>query len=63
MLHFHHFQWNSDNCLIQLEDGQIVSGSVDKTIKFWKKYENIETINAHENSVRTICQINANYIA
>ena len=40
-----------------------MSGSDDKTIKLWKNNINIETLEGHTNSIRTICKINEKYFA
>lgn len=46
-----------------LNNGILVSGSDDYTIKLWKNYENILTLDDHKHSVRTFCQINEKYFA
>ena len=50
-------------CLLELDNGIIVTGSDDKSIKLWKNEINIKTIEEHTNSVRTFCQINSKYFA
>ena len=50
-------------CVLELDNGIIISGSDDKTIKIWKEYNNIKTIEEHENSIRSLCQINKDYFA
>ena len=45
-------------CFYELDNGIILSGSDDKTIKLWKNYINFETLEAHKHPVRTFCQIN-----
>ena len=50
-------------CVLELDNGIIISGSDDKTIKIWKDYNNIKTIEEHDNSIRSLCQINKNYFA
>ena len=50
-------------CLLELNNGIIVSGSDDKKIKIWKDNINIKTIGEHKNSIRSLCQINDDYFA
>ena len=50
-------------CVLELDNGIIISGSDDKTIKIWKDYNNIKTIEEHNNSIRSLCQINKDYFA
>ena len=50
-------------CILELDNGIIVSGSDDKSIKLWKDNFNIKTIFGHTNSVRSFCQINSSYFA
>ena len=50
-------------CVLELDNGIIVSGSDDKSIKLWKNNYNIRTIVEHTNSIRSLCQINKNYFA
>ena len=49
--------------VFELDNGIILSGSDDKTIKIWKDYSNILTLEEHEHAVRTFCQINKKYFA
>ena len=50
-------------CLLELDNGIIVTGSDDKSIKLWKDQINIKTIEEHKNSVRALCLINSKYFA
>ena len=50
-------------CILELDNGIIISGSDDKTIKIWKDYINIKTLEEHKNSIRSLCQINENFFA
>jgi WD40 repeat protein len=50
-------------CVIELDNGIIVSGSDDKSIKLWKDNINIKTLQGHNNSIRGLCQINENFFA
>ena len=50
-------------CVIELDNGIIVSGSDDKTIKLWKDNNNYKTLKGHNNSIRSLCQINKKYFA
>ena len=50
-------------CVLELDNGIIVSGSDDKSIKLWKNNYNIRTIVEHTNSIRSLCQINKKYFA
>ena len=51
--------------IIQLNDGKIVSGSADKTIKLWdlNTYQCIQTLKGHEHFVYSIIQLNDGKIA
>ena len=49
--------------VFELDNGIILSGSDDKTIKIWQNYEPILTLDAHQHAVRTFCQINKKYFA
>ena len=48
-------------CLLELNNGIIISGSDDKKIKIWKDNINIKTLSDHNNSIRSLCQINSLY--
>jgi WD40 repeat protein len=48
-------------CLCQMEDETILSGSDDKTIKVWKNYECIYTIEEHSSSIRALLKLNDIY--
>lgn len=48
-------------CLLELNNGIIISGSDDKTIKIWQNNINIKTITEHKNSIRSLSQINNYY--
>ena len=50
-------------CILELNNGIIVSGSDDSTIKIWQNYIHIKTLRKHTHSVRTFCQINNYYFA
>ena len=50
-------------CILELNNGIILTGSDDKTIKLWKNDINIETLQGHTHSVRAFCQINVKYFA
>ena len=49
-------------CLCQLDNGDIASGSDDKTIKVWKKGICVRTIKAHDDAVRTLCVFEKKYL-
>ena len=73
--------WNQDNCIqtltghekwvkcvFELDNGIIISGSDDWTIKLWKlgedyNYYLLNTIKEHKHSVRTFCQIDRRHFA
>ena len=48
-------------CLLELNNGIIISGSDDKKIKIWQNNINIRTLSDHSNSIRSLCQINSLY--
>ena len=48
------------NCLCQLNNGYIISGSDDKTIKVWNEENILESLSGHTYSVRALCQMNEN---
>ena len=54
------------NCLIQLRNGNIVSGSVDISLKIWNIESGtcLETLNGHINRVRCVVELrNSNIIS
>ena len=56
-----HTKWVKS--VFELDNGIIVSGSNDKTIKLWKDDNLISTLEDHKHSVRSFCQIDINYFA
>ena len=56
-------------CILELDNGIILSGSDDKCIKLWEydieefKYKLIKTLKEHNHSVRALCQIDEKYFA
>ena len=51
---------------MELSNGNIISGSDDKTIRIWDKNNQLLCINkliGHEKSVRALCQLSDNLIA
>ena len=62
-----HTKWVK--CLLELDNGTILSGSDDQSIKIWNydknedKYILFNTLNEHKLSVRTLCQIDEKYFA
>lgn len=54
------------NCLLELKNGSLLSGSNDKTIILWVfdgKYNAKKSIVGHKLSVRTLSEINSKYVA
>ena len=52
------------NTLIILDhENTLVSGSNDKTIKIWKNFENVLTLNGHNSWVNTLIKLNKNTFA
>ena len=49
--------------VFELNNGIIVSGSDDKTIKLWNNYEWFLALDAHKHLVRIFCQTNKKYFA
>ena len=52
----------SINKIIQLQTGEIISGSDDKTLKIWKKYILSETLIGHKDYVTDIIELTNNKI-
>ena len=52
----------SINSIIQLQTGEIISGSDDKTLKIWKKYILSETLIGHKDYVTDIIELTNNKI-
>ena len=52
----------SINIIIQLQTGEIISGSDDKTLKIWKKYILSETLIGHKDYVTDIIELTNNKI-
>ena len=52
---------NKVNCLCQFNDGMLLSGSNDKTIKSWKNNQNIFTLYLNE-PIKNIIKIDNNFI-
>ena len=50
------------NTLIKLNDGRIVSGGQDKTIKVWdiKSNQSLMTLTGHKSMIWSLCEINGN---
>ena len=58
---FKHTKWVK--CLCQLDNGDIISGSDDKSMKIWRNNECISSLYEHEDSVRSLCNINSKIFA
>ena len=56
-----HTRWVK--CVLELDNGVLITGSDDKTIKLWKNENNFKTLEEHAHSVRTFCQINEKFFA
>ena len=54
---------NAEVFYTELNNGYILSGSDDNTIKVWKEDNNIKTLYGHQHSIRSFCQINDNLFA
>ena len=52
----------SINTIIQLQTGEIVSGSDDKTLKIWKKFSLSETLLGHKDYVTDVIELSNNKI-
>ena len=51
------------SCLLEKENGDLLSGSYDTTIKLWKGDVILRNIDSHEDTIAALCQIDNIYIA